>query len=217
MDLSKLLHGFVKVVTWICQSFYVSIALCQTKPSWSLTKFSKFVEWNFCFELKVLNDPKYSMLWVCCAFVNVFILLSLPWWKVICSHCISNKSPRPPSLRSSIMDSSSRKSRNINARFLLTFHLLQPDSEQNSVQRRWQLQIHIPVANFCRFWDCTIHIPSLSIEHWEGCLWNHIMGLVFRSLPSLGLKQVTELPLNVWVISVLWSFSCSGIEVLLKS
>ena len=30
--------------------------------------------WSFCFELKVLNEWKYSMPWVCCAFCNVFIM-----------------------------------------------------------------------------------------------------------------------------------------------
>ena len=37
MDLIKLLNGYVKV-------FYVFLALCQTKPSWSLTKISKLDE-----------------------------------------------------------------------------------------------------------------------------------------------------------------------------
>ena len=52
MDLSKLTQRFLWVVAWICQScymdlsqlFYVSLALCQTKPNWSLTKISKRVE-----------------------------------------------------------------------------------------------------------------------------------------------------------------------------
>jgi len=58
--LSKLIYGFlyvvtrtiVKVTTWICWScyvdlsklFYVFLDLCQTRPSWSLTKISKLVE-----------------------------------------------------------------------------------------------------------------------------------------------------------------------------
>ena len=28
--------------------------------------------WSFCFELKVLNESKYSTPWVCCYFGNVF-------------------------------------------------------------------------------------------------------------------------------------------------
>ena len=51
MDLFKLLHRFVKFV--LC-----FLALCQTKPSLSLTKISKVVEW-----VKVLNAR--------CAFSNV--------------------------------------------------------------------------------------------------------------------------------------------------
>ena len=47
-----LLLGLVKVTTWICWScyvdlsklFYVFLDLCQTRPSWSLTKISKLVE-----------------------------------------------------------------------------------------------------------------------------------------------------------------------------
>ena len=43
MDFSELLHGFVKIDTWICLSYYVDLSklfyiflpLCQTKPSWS--------------------------------------------------------------------------------------------------------------------------------------------------------------------------------------
>ena len=36
--------GFVILVTWICQCcFHVILALCWTKPSWSLTKISKLV------------------------------------------------------------------------------------------------------------------------------------------------------------------------------
>ena len=52
MDLSKLQNGLVKVVTWICQNcnvdlskmFYVFLALCQAKPTWSLTNILKLVE-----------------------------------------------------------------------------------------------------------------------------------------------------------------------------
>ena len=52
MDLSKLLNGFVKVAMWNCLScytdlskpFHIFLALCQTKPSLDLTKISKLVE-----------------------------------------------------------------------------------------------------------------------------------------------------------------------------
>ena len=54
MDLLKLLHRFVKV-------FLCFLALCQTKPSLSLTKISKLVEW-----VKVLKAR--------CAFGNVFFV-----------------------------------------------------------------------------------------------------------------------------------------------
>ena len=67
MDLSKLQNGLVKVVTWICQScyvdlskmFYVFLALCQAKPTWSLTNILKLVEasalnWR-CWRSQVLN------------------------------------------------------------------------------------------------------------------------------------------------------------------
>ena len=45
MDLSKLLDGFVKVVTWICQScsmYFLPFAKKKTRRS--LTKISKLVE-----------------------------------------------------------------------------------------------------------------------------------------------------------------------------
>ena len=56
LDLSKWymdwLYGFVKVAKWICfdccmdlsKLLFVFLALCQTKPSWSLTKISMLVE-----------------------------------------------------------------------------------------------------------------------------------------------------------------------------
>ena len=57
-------------VMTVATNFKSVLALCQTKPSWSLTKISKL--WNFCFALKVLNESKYSMPWVCFAFGNVW-------------------------------------------------------------------------------------------------------------------------------------------------
>ena len=50
---------------------YFSLALCQTKQSWSMAKISKFF-WSFCFELKVLNESKYSLAWDCCALGKVY-------------------------------------------------------------------------------------------------------------------------------------------------
>ena len=49
MYISELLHGFVKIDTWISVSCYMDLlnfflALCQTKPSSSLTKISELVE-----------------------------------------------------------------------------------------------------------------------------------------------------------------------------
>ena len=59
-----LLPGFVKVV------------LCISRPLPNKTKLKFDREfkacWSFCFELKVLNESKYSMHWVCCAFVFRF-------------------------------------------------------------------------------------------------------------------------------------------------
>ena len=57
MDLSKLLHGFVKV------------AKQNQAEVWP--RFRRLMK-LLCFELKVLNGSKYSMPWVRCAFGNVF-------------------------------------------------------------------------------------------------------------------------------------------------
>ena len=53
MDLSKLVRRFVKVATWI----YCPL-LNKTKR-----KFDQDLKdcWPFCFELKVLNESKYSV------------------------------------------------------------------------------------------------------------------------------------------------------------
>ena len=62
MDLPKPLYGFVKVATWkVWKLFYVFLA--QTKPSFRAS-------WSFCFEPTLLNESKYSMPWVRCAFGN---------------------------------------------------------------------------------------------------------------------------------------------------
>ena len=64
MGFSKLLHGFVKVV------------LCISRPLLKESKLKFYQDikacWNFCFELKVLHESKYSTPWVRCGFGNVF-------------------------------------------------------------------------------------------------------------------------------------------------
>ena len=96
MDFCKLLHGFVKIDTWIFLSCFVDLsqslpgfvkllhgfvkffpALCQTKPSSSLTKISKLLEkfllWNKVVErVKVFNALGPLCLWQC------FICQSMP-------------------------------------------------------------------------------------------------------------------------------------------
>ena len=51
LDLSHLLHGFVKVLSWICQSYHMDFSklnlfqvLWQTQPSWSLTRFHSLLK-----------------------------------------------------------------------------------------------------------------------------------------------------------------------------
>ena len=39
--------------------------------------------WSLCFEREVLNDSKYSIPWVCCAFYNVFLCGWLWNWAVL--------------------------------------------------------------------------------------------------------------------------------------
>ena len=64
MDFSKLLHGFVKIDTWISRSL-----LNKTK----LTFDQDFKACrSFCFEMKMLNGSKYSMPWVRYVFGNVY-------------------------------------------------------------------------------------------------------------------------------------------------
>ena len=67
---TSLTHSLTPVKkTWLMWPWRVKI--CQTKPSKSLTKISKLVEASKHFELKLLNESKYSMPWVRCAFGNV--------------------------------------------------------------------------------------------------------------------------------------------------
>ena len=83
MDFSKFMHGFLEIVTWICQTCYMDLfkllhglVLCISRslPNKTKLKFDRDFKacWSFCFELKVLNESIYSMPWVCCAFGNVF-------------------------------------------------------------------------------------------------------------------------------------------------
>ena len=90
---SKLLHGFVKVATWICLSSswickncyldllrflhgFVKDVLCISRPLPNKTKLKLDQDfstcWSFCFELKVFNGSRYSMPRVRCVFGNVF-------------------------------------------------------------------------------------------------------------------------------------------------
>ena len=100
MDLSKLIHRFLLIVTWICQNwymdffsnflhgfvkidywmdfcyidlsklFYVFLPLLPIKTKLECDNDFKTC-WSFCFGLKVLNESKYSMPWVRCAYGNV--------------------------------------------------------------------------------------------------------------------------------------------------
>ena len=86
MFCQKLLHGFAKVVV----RGFANVALCISLPLTNKTKL-KFVQdfkacWSFCFELKVLNDSKYSMTWVRCTFSNVLTWEGSFWWTGICSE-----------------------------------------------------------------------------------------------------------------------------------
>ena len=62
--------GFVKVVscyiTWICQICSLFFSPIAKKQAEVWPRF----QWRFCFELMVLNESKYSMPWVRCAFGN---------------------------------------------------------------------------------------------------------------------------------------------------
>ena len=71
MDLLNLLYGYVKVITWICQTCCIFfLALSKTKPSWCLT--NTFVDW-----LKRSIMCRGSIPWVRCAFGIVFFVLNI--------------------------------------------------------------------------------------------------------------------------------------------
>ena len=78
IDLSKLLHGFVKIVTWIWRSFSMFPRLLPNKTKVMLDQDFKAC-WSFYFEIKLLNESKYSMSWVRCAFGNVFACQQDQW------------------------------------------------------------------------------------------------------------------------------------------
>ena len=65
MDFSDFLYGFLKVATCIsCPLPYKTKLKCEQDFK---------ACWSFYFELKVLNESKYSMPWVRCAFGNLYI------------------------------------------------------------------------------------------------------------------------------------------------
>ena len=78
MDLSKLVLGFVKVL----QGF-VKVVLCFSRslPNKTKLKFDQDFKahWSFCFEIKLLNESKYLMPWTLCALGNICILNSFTW------------------------------------------------------------------------------------------------------------------------------------------
>ena len=88
MNFSKLLHWFVKIDKSCYMDLYklshwcVKVVLCIPRPLPNKTKlkldnnFKACWCWSFCFELKVLNESKYSMPWICCAFFNVLLTKS---------------------------------------------------------------------------------------------------------------------------------------------
>ena len=107
LDLSKLFHGFLLVVRWICENWFlifsdllhgfvkidiwsslscymdllellrgfVKVLCIFRSPLAKQTKLKLDQDfktyWSFCFGLEVLNESKYSMPWVRCAFGNV--------------------------------------------------------------------------------------------------------------------------------------------------
>ena len=86
MDFSKLIHGFLLVVTWICQCYDLDLlklfhSVVKVLPFSSLLlpyktklKFDQDFKawcWSFCFEVKVVKKSKPTMPWVRCAFDNV--------------------------------------------------------------------------------------------------------------------------------------------------
>ena len=86
--ISKLLHGFVKIDTWISLSCSM---YCQTKPRWSLTNLCL---WQ-CFNLSFL-PYKYHIIYIYQFPPHTLLLLSpvLKWSEVKCDCCWRSPSPR---------------------------------------------------------------------------------------------------------------------------
>ena len=73
MNFSKLLHGIVRIDTLLkVLHGLVKIVLCISRPLPNKTKISKLVQAS-AFELKVLDESKFSMPWIPFAFGNVCI------------------------------------------------------------------------------------------------------------------------------------------------
>ena len=66
----KVLNGFLKLLHGFFKVFYACLALVPNKTKLKCDQ-DLLAYWRFCFELKVLNESKYSMPRVCCAFGNV--------------------------------------------------------------------------------------------------------------------------------------------------
>ena len=102
VDFSTLIHGFVKVATLICWKCYLDVtkllpvflALCQTKPSRSLTKISKIVEASVLNSRSWLSQSTQYLGSVVplALFVSLFVALRLftstleNWCLLLCGH-----------------------------------------------------------------------------------------------------------------------------------
>ena len=80
-DLSRLLHWFLKICTWIC--CFVFLAFCQRKSSWSICKISKL------WKKRVLIKSKHSIPLVRYASGNVLYECGCFFWKRLFSKYIS--------------------------------------------------------------------------------------------------------------------------------
>ena len=76
INLSKLIHGFLSFSLLhgfvnLSKLFYLWIS--RPLPNKTRLKFDQDFKacWSFCFEIKLLNESKYSLPWVRCAFGNV--------------------------------------------------------------------------------------------------------------------------------------------------
>ena len=81
-----MIQGFLWVATWIWSFYvYLSMFFYVFSPFAKQSQAEVVACWRFWCELKALNESKYSMSWVCCAFGNVFLIyhLSSLFWKVL--------------------------------------------------------------------------------------------------------------------------------------